>query len=495
MIKPASPRLRLSPLRLAAAVVCLLLIIIAWWQVLQAGAGLVTRSFTEDGVPLRYIAPAGADDVPGVLVAHGFAGSKQLMYGYGYALAHAGYGVMLWDFGGHGRNPTPLDDERNTLQTNIDTAYAVLIAQPEIDDGRIALLGHSMGSTAVMNAGITDVARYAATIAISPRLVDVTPQRPRNFLLQAGSLETPFLRDAEELLDRAGGPSDDFAAGTARALVVVPYAEHITILFRWLSHEAAIAWLNQVFGAPATATPYRDVRIAWWLVHLVAWLGLITAAAPLLRPSVVPPAARKRPPWHWLGLVLAPFVASGLLALLSQLGDVSQVGGMLVGGTLALWFLFVGGIWLPLGFRPPWPEARSLLWGLALFALLWVAFGALAQVVWLPWLLIPERLVRWPFLALALLPWMLASAYAQQGAGFGRRVLWWLAQSVLLVAGLGLALALVPSFFFVALILPILPVVLAITAVAGAAVARPWAYAVGNALFFAWVIAAVFPLS
>jgi alpha-beta hydrolase superfamily lysophospholipase len=33
------------------------------------------------------------------------------MLGYGHVLAQAGYGVILWDFDGHGANPRPLDRE------------------------------------------------------------------------------------------------------------------------------------------------------------------------------------------------------------------------------------------------------------------------------------------------------------------------------------------------------------------------------------------------
>lgn len=485
---------KLGPGRLGLGIFSLLLIILSWWQVLRVNEGLVTRSLTRDGVPLRYLAPADAENMPGVLVAHGFSGSKQLMYGFGYALAHAGYGVMLWDFGGHGANPGTLDREGGTLQQNLDTAYAALVEQPGIDPARVSLLGHSMGSGAVMTAGVANVDRYAATVAVSPTGADVSPTAPRNFLLMAGLLEPPFLANARDLLAQAGGPGEDFAAGTARALVEVPSAEHITILFRWLSHATAVDWLDRTFGVQPGARPYQDVRMLWYAAHLLGWLGLVTAVAPLIpRPSAT--LDSRRTPWHWLGLLLAPFIASGLLALLSRFADVSQLGGLLVGGTLGLWFFVAGLIWLLAGFRVPLPGVCPVLWGLLLFAVLWLAFGALGQLVWLQWLLIPARLWRWLLLALAFLPVMLAAGLAQQDATAGRRVLWWLAQSVFLIAGLGLAIVLVPSFFFVALILPLLPLILGVIALAGAAFGSPWSYAVGSALFFAWLVVAVFPLA
>lgn len=486
---------RLSPVRLVVALVCAALIAASWWGVGRARQGLIVRQFTQDGIPMRLILPQSAANIPGVLVAHGFAGSQQLMLGYGYALAHAGYGALLWDFGGHGANPNALDRDGDSLQTDVDAAYAALAAQPEIDAARVALLGHSMGSGAVMQAGVRDADRYAATIAVSPTGADVTTAVPRNLLLTAGSLEAPFVANAERLLEQAGGPSQDFGAGLARALVIIPNAEHISILFRWLSHETAIYWLNLVFGVQENVQAFRDWRVAWYGLHIVAWLGLLTAVAPALPIRRDENPARRRPPWHWVALLIGPLPATAVLWLLSRLGEVGTFGGLLVGGALALWFGVLGLVWLLAGFRLTRPSGGDAVWGVVLFGALWLAVGALAQLVWLPWLLIPARLLVWPLLALLFFPAQLAAGYAQQGAGFGRRLGWWALQSAVAIAGLALTLAVVPGLFFLALVLPLVPAVFGVMAVAGAAVDRPWAVGLGNAAFFAWLIAAVFPLA
>ncbi|MCA1993984.1 MAG: hypothetical protein LDL41_18345 [Coleofasciculus sp. S288] len=98
--------------------VALLLIVLSWLGAASARTGLVVRSLNRNGVPLLYVTPKNAQRVPGVLVAHGFAGSKQLMLGYAQVLAHAGYAVMSWDFAGHGANPEPL--EHFSLQNDLD---------------------------------------------------------------------------------------------------------------------------------------------------------------------------------------------------------------------------------------------------------------------------------------------------------------------------------------------------------------------------------------
>ena len=100
------------------------------------------------------------------------------------------------------------------------------------------------------------------------------------------------------------------------------------------------------------------------------------------------------------------------------------------------------------------PAAGGLFLGLAFLAFLVLAFGVMAQPVWVQWWLVGPRLWRWPLLALACLPWSRAGGYAQWGASAGGRALWWLGQSALLVAGLLVTLTLVPSLGVLVLLLP-----------------------------------------
>ncbi len=369
-----------------------------------------------------------------------------------------------------------------------------LLEQPEVDGSRVAILGHSMGSGAAMAAGIRDPRGYAAVVAVSPTGADVTPVAPRNLLLQAGSWEGRFVGNAEQLLATAGGASADLSGGRARRLTVIPNAEHITILFRLESHRAALAWLDQTFDR-TTATVYADRRILWYLLHLVAWLVAVAAVAPWLKVKSQAAVARSRSWLRWVGLVVGPLAAGGVLFAANRAAPVGRLGGLQVGGAVALWLLAAGLIWLLFIRRAGKPAARDLAFGLGLFVFLWVAFGAMAQSVWVQWLLIPSRLMLWPLLAAGCLPWFLAAGFIQQGAPIGRRALWWLAQSVALVGGLFLALTLVPSLGFLVLLMPLLPVILGVLAVAGAAFDRAWVYGLGSALFFGWILAAVFPLA
>lgn len=488
-------RRRLTPFRLILAVVAVLIIGFSWWGLVNSRHGLINRTMTGEGnVPLRFIAPVELESLPGVVIAHGFAGSQQLMFGYATTLARSGYGVMLLDFDGHGSNGGRLDPEGGSLQRNLDVAYQALLAQPEIDSARIALLGHSMGSGVVMRAGIEQAERYRATVAVSPTGADVTAERPRNLLLQAGSLEPQFADNARELLAAAGGQNDDLAGGRGRRLVIIPNVEHISILFSRASQQAALDWLNATFEIPTTVAG-PDRRVLWYAAHLGGWLLLLTAVSPWIPARTSAPAPRRRPPWHWLGLVGGAAGAVATITLLGRLMDISGLGGLLVGGVLGLWFLVLGLVWLISGFQWVRPTGNDILLGVALFIVLTLAFGIMAQLVWLPWWLNAPRLVRWPFMAAASLPFYLAAGMVQFRTPVGRRIGWWLLQTIVIVAGLGLTVVLNPGLFFVVLLMPVIPIVLGIMAIAGAAFERPWAYGIGNALFFGWLLVAVFPLA
>jgi pimeloyl-ACP methyl ester carboxylesterase len=470
----------------------LILIAVSWFGLANLRTGLIVRSISQQSVPMLFVAPERASHRPGILVAHGFAGSKQLMFGYGYTLAHNGYGVLLLDFDGHGENAAPLD--KTKLQQNLDAALTVLKAQPEIDPDKIGLLGHSMGSRAVMLAGIDQPKSISAVVAVSPVIAPVTPSKPSNLQLQAGEWEGRFVRQSAQLLQQAGGENPNTDEGKGRSRVIVPQAEHILILFKDLSHQSALKWFNSVFHRTSTVE-FRDRRMAWYSLHLLSWLFLLGLVSPDLTKETFHTDWKPRSLRNWLGLGIAPFAATGMIAVMSQRTSLESLGGLLMGGALGLWLFIAGLAWSGAISRFPRPTLKSVGLGLLLFSLLWIAFGAMAQETWLQWWLIPARLKLWPALAIACFPWFFASGIAQEQANPMKRILWWFAQSIALVLGLSITLILVPKLGFLALIIPIIPIVLALLSYTAAQVRDAWSYAIASALFFGWTIASVFPLS
>jgi pimeloyl-ACP methyl ester carboxylesterase len=469
------------------------------WQILSAAQGLEITALRSTAPPLTIVAPEGGADAsrPLVLVGHGFAGSSVVMRGFALSLAHAGYTVVLWDFDGHGANPRPLSSgaQRETLVTNAEAVLAEAEARGLVAPSRVAILGHSMGSGVALAFG-QEHPETATTIAISPVGQSVTPALPHNLLLMAGSLETPFVRNAEQRLIEAGGPGGDPDAGTARKLLVIPGVEHVSILFSPAAHAAARDWLDATFGPQPGATTYTDRRVLW---HGLGILGfLLTATA--LAPSVGQPSPARAPtrsfPWRLAALVGGALGATLVLWLASQTGlGLQDLLGLLVGGYLMIWFGLAGLLsLLLLRIRPSLPSRRAVLGGLLAFAALWLGVGWLGQLVWLPWLLITRRLLLWPLGGLLLLPWFLAVGEAAQGASTPGRLGWWLMHSAVLAGGLLLALRLNPELGFLILILPLLPIVLGLHGLAAAPHRGSWPFALGGALFTSWLFLAVFPL-
>jgi len=542
----------MTRLRWVFFVAAIALMVIAWFQVLSARNGLVVRSLTRESVPLTYLAPKGAQNsAPGVLIAHGFTGSKQLMLGYGYTLAHSGYAVMLFDLDGHGSNGYPF--QRSDLENNLQTAWDALKEQPEWDAKRLTSLGHSLGSYATLSAAVKNPASFAATIAVAPVPTPVTFRFPRNLQVQVGTWETEQIKlNARKIMRAAGNESnipsvdrrvpvndspvgqllgdaraeisravgiqtdqlalkDSLRQGSARQRLDLPGVEHITILFSDRSHQGAISWFNRTFdiddsaaaepspsdAQPASATnnaPYKDRRLAWFGLHWLSGIVALIAIAPTL--SQGQPNPQTIPGWRkLLGLVLAPVVAVLGLQRLNEVVEIQTLGGIQVGSAIALWLLLAGMVWLLLQGHLPRPQIPSFIRGSIIFLGLWFAFGALAHITWMPWLLIPARVPLWPLFSLACFPWFMATGISQHNSSGSKRLLWWFLQSLALVAGFGYTAYAITEIGFIAILLPFFPILMALFNLIGSTYRDPWSYAIGCSLFFSWLLAALFPLA
>lgn len=487
------------------------LVLVAIWQIAGAGQGLQITE-VRSTPPMTIIVPAGA--APGtrplVLIAHGYAGSALIMRGFAFSLAHAGYATISWDFNGHGANPR--SPQAEPLLANAQAALAEARARGLLAGGRFVILGHSMGTGVALQFGQV-YPDTAATIAVSPVGQTVTTALPRNLLLMAGSLEAPFVRNAERRLAEAGGSGGDPRLGTARKMTVIPNVEHISILFAPAAHAEAVAWLDAAFGPQPGAAPYTDLRMLWYGLGMLGVLLLAAALAPLVwrgeraAPSSGPGSGvegqpgsgqKGRPLW-WR---VAAVAAGGLAAtLLLQAASASGLAlrtsfGLQIGGYLMVWFAVAGVCGLLLLWRKlTLPSRRALAGGGLAFAALWLGLGLLGQSVWFPWLLIWERLRFWPVAFLLLLPWSLLVAQVSSGAGLLAQVGRWVVHSLVLLASLYLAMQLSPDLGFLSLILPAFPIILALHAVAAAPQLGAWPFALSGAAFYGWVLLAIFPLA
>jgi len=476
------------------------MVLISIWQLETADAGLNVTDLRAGDLPVTLISPdvEGVNNRPSVLIGHGVAGSRVIMRGYAFTLAHAGYNVVLWDFAGHGANPQPLPIDRDTNALVPDAEAALQAARENgITSDRVAILGHSMGSGVALAYGVIHP-ETMATIAVSPVTRSVTPELPRNLLLLAEELDSRFIHNAEELLEQAGGTGGDPLAGTARRMVIIPSVEHISILFSSTAHLEARQWMDSVFGLQPGAEEYTDRRMLWYVLGLVGTFLFFWALAPLVSrfedgsdDPVALPLGRR------LGALIAGALgATILLYVLSDAGlQLTNLLGLLVGGYLLVWFAIAGGISILLsGSTPGRPFWRVVASSLMVFAPLWIGFGLLGSYIWLPWILIPKRLLLWPVGFILALPWWVAVAQAVLPTRRLARAAWWLGYSLIFVGALFLAIRLNPELGFLILILPVFPFVLGLHALAAGPYRWRAPFALGGALFFGWLVLAVFPL-
>ena len=112
----------------------------------------------------KLYVPNGEGPKPGVLLCHGFASCKEEFMALPHNLCREGFAVLSFDFSGHGESM----GHRGYVSENghlDDTmrAYQTLIDRPEVDINKTALVGHSLGTTAVLRFLGTPAAKHVTT--------------------------------------------------------------------------------------------------------------------------------------------------------------------------------------------------------------------------------------------------------------------------------------------------------------------------------------------
>uniref|UniRef100_UPI0035937952 alpha/beta hydrolase n=1 Tax=Thiocapsa sp. TaxID=2024551 RepID=UPI0035937952 len=278
---------------LIVAVVAVGLLVAGLLKLGSATQGLSILEVRENGVPMTLYRPAGDAPAPVVVIAHGFAGSRQLMQAYAVTLARNGYIAVTFDFPGHGRNSTPfvadLEDQATLLRVLTDAlapAVALGLQQPGAD-GRLALLGHSMAGDVLVRFAESAAPPVAAFVLVSPYLSADTDTGPlRNLLFVYGNLEPAMLhgQGRAAIADATGGEVEagrtygDPADGSARRLVLAPGVEHIGVLYSETALAESLGWLDRTFDR--TGNGFVDRRGAGLAL---LFLGILALAWPLSR--------------------------------------------------------------------------------------------------------------------------------------------------------------------------------------------------------------------
>jgi pimeloyl-ACP methyl ester carboxylesterase len=499
--------------RLSVAIVSVIAIAVAIFQLHSAGDGLNIMRTKVGETPVTVFQASANPRSPVVLIAHGFAGSQQLMQPFAETLARNGYIAVTFDFLGHGRNPVPMRGDITEGETitaellqELDHVAAYARTLPG-SDGRLAVLGHSMASDIVVRFAQAhpDV---SATVAVSVFSPVATATTPRNLLVIVGALEPSMLKNEGLRIVNLGAGGNavagrtygNFSDGSARRLVLARGVEHIGVLYSRDSMEQSLQWMNDTFGR--MGINFIDIRGRWLAL---AFLGITALAWPL---SSLLPAASQTPSGAslpWKPLLVTIFTPAFLtpLVLWKMPTDFLPI---LLGDYLTLHFLLYGALTLMLLCARGLPTdafAATTSWrniviaasAVAVYDIL--AFGIPIDSYVFSFLPIPPRIPLIAVIGCGTLIYFIADEWSTRGQD-ARRGAYPLSKFGLLLS-LGIAVALNPmKLFFLAIIVPaILLLFLAFGLISRwsyKATRHPLPGAIANAAVFAWAIAVTFPM-
>jgi uncharacterized protein len=159
-------------------------------SVLTGGQEIVFT--TEDGIHLGgwFLPAQGGGPAPAVLVCNGNGGNRALRVPLAAALSRAGLSVLLFDYRGYGGNLGRPSE--GGLAADARAAQAWLAARPEVDPGRIAYFGESLGAAVALRLAVE---RPPAALIL---------RSPFTSLTDVGRLHYPWLPVKWLLTDRYG---------------------------------------------------------------------------------------------------------------------------------------------------------------------------------------------------------------------------------------------------------------------------------------------------
>ncbi len=439
----------------------------------------------------EYSGTALADDGPVVVVAHGFAGSEQMMQGYALPLAQAGYRVVVFEFLGHGRHRLPMSGDVNSIDgtTRLLVEQTGEVIDAVANDQPVALLGHSMATDILVRTAMnrSDIGAMVLISAFS-QAIDATT--PNNLLLVTGAWEPGLRAFGQEALQMVAPDASEGETvtdgGVTRHAVVAPFSEHVSVLQSRVGRAEALAWLDKTYGRQSDVT----ILPTGWAI-----LGLLCGLVLLFRrlAAFLPAQAERQLPLSGKQIatvLLVPAILTPILAVPLN----PHVLPVLVADYLGLHLLIFGSLQLVL----------LRLWGVRFGSLSWVAFAVLllccavfgfalnryAANFW------PTSARLWIIGAMLLgtVPYMIADATLTAGATLLRR----LCIRVSLLLSLAGAVALdFEGLFFLMMIAPVLVLFYLVFGTMGRAVALrvgPLSSGLALGVVLAWALGVSFPL-
>ena len=338
-------------------------------------------------MPVTIWQPSGVSgsELPRVLVAHGFGGSRQMMAPVSMALARAGHLVVAFDFRGHGRNPAPLSPDVHALdgttaQLVTDTIAVARAVNDRFGPGPTALVGHSMATDILLRAG-PDIDEVAAYALISMYSETVTADFPERLLIVSGEWEhrlRDVALDALRQMDPNGTEATTVTSetGATRRAVFTPGTEHAGVLYAPATQAEVTRWVSAATGADG---PVITDRSGWLLVGLLGSLmAVFFAITREVASTSYAVASLPRAAVFWA--VLAPAVAAFPAALMPMPDLLGLSGFTRLALFFALWAAVQWAVLWRAGWRPDHVDLPGslllMVWAVGLFDVALDRFGA-----------------------------------------------------------------------------------------------------------------------
>jgi dienelactone hydrolase len=485
--------------------------------VMLPGQEPATMYMPGPGNPFYTLFPKpAAERPPAVVLIHGFTGDRVLMSGLARRLAENGYAVLAIDVNGHGENRNPFNGgeaESDSLRANVKTAVDYLRDNQLVDGSRIVVMGHSMGAGAALDYATHDPSVKGAVMISGGWALG--PERPKNALFIFAERDpVEAIRDtstalASHLADvpqiELGKTYGNFAQGNAVEAIRMPGLDHITIVNSPAAAATIVKWLDSTFGTARTApielkdARRRSARFALLMfVFLLVPLGRVCG-------SMAPGWPEERPgPSGWVGLLILGGSLSAAMPLAAA--NPASFVPIVVGNIQISWFMVAGLIMLgviALSQTPDWDRIRAgagtaALAGAAGFAVVYVCQVAMSAMLH-HLSLSPERLMVMAMATVLLFPFWMSYEWLVRRGGLAISTVWASLGRILILVLMAVGVSLNVLPFVLMLILPILAIALVMIEIFSAS-----AYstsrnliliAVFETLWFAWMIAAVSPIT
>jgi len=112
-------------------------------QVREIPVSFGNHGFMLQGKLVLPVTAAAGNPVPGAILCHGFGAGYKSMESSALLMASRGIATVVFDLRGHGKSGGRLDDG---FYDDMLDAYQMLVRLPEVDQSRIAFIGHSLGA-------------------------------------------------------------------------------------------------------------------------------------------------------------------------------------------------------------------------------------------------------------------------------------------------------------------------------------------------------------